>query len=52
MIKQKFSTDRCDTEGEILNEILNFTVERLPKYKWLKENKKIKMNNKEYKQEN
>lgn len=45
MLKQKLLSDRNYSEDETQNEILRFTLEKLPQYKWLakyKENKNSK----------
>ncbi|MCX8110529.1 MAG: hypothetical protein N3D15_04705 [Syntrophorhabdaceae bacterium] len=39
MVESQFITEKGYTDNEALNELLNMTVERLPQYKWLVQNR-------------
>lgn len=49
MVRSQFLSDKGYTDGEILDELLSVTVERLPQYKWLIQNKEKNNKKDDYK---
>ncbi|HOJ71985.1 MAG TPA: hypothetical protein PK864_07555 [Syntrophorhabdaceae bacterium] len=39
MMKTQFITDKGGNDNEMMDELLSMTIERLPQYKWLINNK-------------